>query len=95
MRKFFRLCAVLLTLSVALSPAHAANTPTAKDAVFDVPALLSTPLNPRVLKSTEKAGIVTEEEMAAARLEISNARLGIKTPRPTKTPRQRRKKRRS
>ena len=32
-----------------------------KDAVFDLPALLAPPLNVRILKTTEKAGIVTEE----------------------------------
>lgn len=34
------------------------NTP---DPIFDVPALTSTPLNPRTLKSSERDGIVTEE----------------------------------
>ena len=33
----------------------------AADPVFDVPALLATPLNAKVLSSTEKDGIVTEE----------------------------------
>jgi len=32
-----------------------------KDDVFDLPALLAPPLNVRILKATEKAGIVTEE----------------------------------
>jgi len=35
----------------------------AKDEVFDYEALIATPLNPRVLKSTEANGIVTEEVM--------------------------------
>lgn len=35
----------------------------AKDPVFDLPALLAPPLEARVLKSTEKDGIVTEEVM--------------------------------
>lgn len=40
------------------------STPVAfNDPVFDVPALTSTPLNARVLKSEEEDGIVTEEVM--------------------------------
>jgi dienelactone hydrolase len=35
----------------------------AQDPVFDVPALLGTPLNPKTTKTTEKDGIVTEEVM--------------------------------
>ncbi len=31
------------------------------DPIFDVPALIATPLNPRTLKSSERDGIVTEE----------------------------------
>ncbi|HTI50953.1 MAG TPA: hypothetical protein VL475_08380 [Planctomycetaceae bacterium] len=32
-----------------------------KDPIFDVPALIATPLNPRTLKTDENGGIVTEE----------------------------------
>ena len=39
-----------------------AQTPNA-DAIYDVPALISTPLNAKVLKSSEEDGIVTEEVM--------------------------------
>ncbi|MEI8242093.1 MAG: hypothetical protein WCI17_02380, partial [bacterium] len=35
----------------------------AQDPVFDLPALLGTPLNPKTTKTTEKDGIVTEEVM--------------------------------
>jgi len=45
------------------APATTATEATTKESVFDVKALIATPLNPRVLKSTEKDGIVTEEVM--------------------------------
>ena len=40
-----------------------AQTAAMKETVFNIKALTATPLNPRVLKSTEKDGIVTEEVM--------------------------------
>ncbi|MHB0939582.1 MAG: alpha/beta hydrolase family protein [Armatimonadota bacterium] len=46
---------LLLLLLLACLPLLAA------DPVFDVPALIGTPLNAKVLKSTEKDGIITEE----------------------------------
>jgi dienelactone hydrolase len=42
------------------------------DSVFDVEALTSTPLNARVLKSTEKDGIVTEEVMFHSETDDTN-----------------------
>ncbi len=43
------------------------------DAVFDYQALTSTPLNPRVLKSSEKDGIVTEEVMFHSEMDGTNS----------------------
>jgi dienelactone hydrolase len=61
MRKYLKFLVLLLISSV---PALAAepNAPP-PDPVFDVAALIATPLNPRTLKTTEKDGIVTEEIM--------------------------------
>src|SRR5579864_6189814 len=44
--------ALLICASTAMS---------ADDAVFDVAALIATPLNPRTLKSSERDGVITEE----------------------------------
>jgi dienelactone hydrolase len=52
-RAQFVIAIVLVALPLARLPAD--------DTVFDVPALLATPLNPRVLKTTESDGVVTEE----------------------------------
>lgn len=41
----------------------AAVAAAADDPVFDVPALIATPLNPRTLKTTERDGVITEEVM--------------------------------
>lgn len=56
--------AVVLGALVAFAASGLAAEPQAfKETVFDVPALTATPLNPKVLKSTEKDGIVTEDVM--------------------------------
>lgn len=55
-----RILFVLLTNLCLVRASHAAATPFT-DPVFDFRALTSTPLNPRVLSTTEKDGIVTEE----------------------------------
>lgn len=56
MRKWLYALALLVSLQTAATAAE--------DPVFyDYQALISTPLNPRVLKTTEKDGIVTEEVM--------------------------------
>ena len=52
----------LLFLSASF-PSLAIAQGEVKETVFDFKALTATPLNPRVLKSTEKDGIVTEEVM--------------------------------
>lgn len=51
------LASSLIVLAIATT-ASAADDP-----VFDVPALISTPLNPRTLKTTERDGVITEEVM--------------------------------
>jgi len=55
MEHTMRIAITLFLLLFACLPLFAA------DAVFDVPALIGTPLNAKVLKSSEKDGIVTEE----------------------------------
>jgi dienelactone hydrolase len=66
---------MLMKVSLALSflfitLAAVAQRPS--DAVFDVPALLATPLDAKVLKSTEKDGIVTEEVMFHSEMDGTN-----------------------
>jgi len=67
MLKWLLVFAVLLTVHIPHVAAALEKTAPGKaaiaDAVFDFAALTATPLNPRVLKSTEKDGIVTEEVM--------------------------------
>jgi len=58
MMKWLPAVAVLLVLGSTATAQEAF-----KETVFDVKALTATPLNPKVLKSTEKDGIVTEEVM--------------------------------
>src|SRR5687767_6938121 len=53
---------ILAVFTVGGSTPSAAQE-AAVDKVFDVPALLDTPLNPQVLKTSEADGIVTEEVM--------------------------------
>src|SRR5260370_23823550 len=48
-------------LAVALLTALSAAEAPAQETVFDVPALIATPLNSRTLKRTDKGDIVTEE----------------------------------
>ena len=54
---FIALVSVLSTLSTVRGGDDA------KETVFDLKAILATPLNPRMLKKSEKDGIVTEEVM--------------------------------
>jgi dienelactone hydrolase len=65
MRGLFGLLAILVLASGAI------RAPAA-DAVFNVSALISTPLNPRVLKTTEKDGIITEEVMFHSEVDGTN-----------------------
>src|SRR4028118_347367 len=58
MMKWLCAAGVLLVLG---SCTGAAEQEAFKETVFDVKALTATPLNPKVLKSTEKDGIITEE----------------------------------
>jgi dienelactone hydrolase len=57
----------LFSLSITLLPCFLSGSAFAQempaDPVFDVQALIATPLNPRTMKQTEKDGIVTEEVM--------------------------------
>src|SRR5215831_11031222 len=48
-------------LAAALLPVLPAADAPVQETVFDVPALTSTPLNPRTLKRTDKGDIITEE----------------------------------
>jgi dienelactone hydrolase len=56
----FCLAPLLAVLCLITSAPGAEKVP---ETVFDVPAILKTPLNPKMLKKTEKDGIVTEEVM--------------------------------
>ena len=51
-------CIVMLLIAGTNAPAVAADDP-----IFDVQALISTPLNPRTLKKSERDGVITEEVM--------------------------------
>lgn len=57
------LLAAQLLLASALILGCAGKPARAADSVFDVKAILATPLNPRTMKKTVKDGIVTEEVM--------------------------------
>src|SRR4051794_29957835 len=54
-----RRCLVCLLLLAGPAPGRAA----VEETVFDVPALLATPLNAKTLRAAEKGGVVTEEVM--------------------------------
>ncbi|MEO6907964.1 MAG: alpha/beta fold hydrolase, partial [Abditibacteriaceae bacterium] len=53
----------LFAFVIFLLPFSSSAAPMPRETVFDVPALISTPLDAKVLTSTEKEGIVTEEVM--------------------------------
>jgi dienelactone hydrolase len=62
-RKPGKNCLTIVALAIVLSTLLSVARGQERDPVFDVPALLAPPLEPRVLKVTEKDGIVTEEVM--------------------------------
>ena len=62
-RKQMMKCLSTIGVLLACASTAFAEPEPYKDPVFDVKALTATPLNPKVLKTTEKDGIVSEEVM--------------------------------